>query len=224
MGTKHSEDAHRSFTLLTNYPNQDNPSEKQLDHLQATTGSREQSTLQNSHVLHGKGVAVMPQPQKKENGDYDIFVATVYGEASGQSEVAWKAVGSVMVNRVGKGYWKNATTPGQAAAQNKQFTAYGKPLYKKALQAIQANNMGALAKLTQMYNMLKPIYAGNVITNANFYYSPGTQAEKHAVNPLYQEAPSFSEDSWVKKVDVPGLKETDDFTFYYDPHNGITPP
>lgn len=37
--------------------------------------------------------------------EFNLFVATVWGEAASQSEVAWQAVGSVIINRVGNQLW-----------------------------------------------------------------------------------------------------------------------
>ena len=57
---------------------------------------------------------------------FKLFVATVYGEMAGvhySREVAWEAVGSVIMNRVGKGVWHRFKTP-EEVIRNTGFDAY----------------------------------------------------------------------------------------------------
>lgn len=53
-------------------------------------------------------IKTSPQVEQSEKSDEEfiLFVATVWGEAASQSTVAWKAVGSVIMNRVGHPYWQ----------------------------------------------------------------------------------------------------------------------
>ena len=54
-------------------------------------------------ISSAETITTLPQdePSEKLDEEFILFVATVYGEACGQSEAAWKAVASVIMNRVG---------------------------------------------------------------------------------------------------------------------------
>ena len=38
--------------------------------------------------------------------EFNLFVATIWGEGASQSEVAWQAIASVIMNRVGNRHWQ----------------------------------------------------------------------------------------------------------------------
>ena len=154
--------------------------------------------------------------------EFILFVATVYGEAASQSEVAWRAVASVIMNRVGHPLWKknemNKTvtsvikcTGFDAIHKQKNFIKAFAFLSgeKEALNTFEKNIM------KKMIEDLKPIYyEKQVITTANHYYSPNEQLRQHNLDPdNYPAVPKFAK--YYKEVKITELKVHDDFKFYY---------
>ncbi len=144
------------------------------------------------------------QIQKRTEEGFHLFVATVFGEVAGvhhSCEVAWQAVGSVIMNRVATGIWWRYPTP-EAVIRHTGFDTYlnskkikdwnkkdffetppvkGHEQFVKAfagfhLQLIQ-HRMSLTPKefklIDNMKRVLHPIYYQNkIVTKANFYYSP----------------------------------------------------
>ncbi len=175
----------------------------------------------------------------KTQEGFNLFVATVYGEAGGVhhgSRTAWKAVGSVIMNRIHKGIWHRYNTS-EEIIKHTGFNAYMNPnrikwdhvnftnhYYRNHQQFLKAwamlheqkiNHQEAMSKnekelLAEMRKVLTDIYQGHPITNANYYYSPRSMPGRQ---------PSFLsplKNPEQYKVLIPGIWEHD-FKFYYIP-------
>lgn len=162
--------------------------------------------------------------EKQTDEGFKLFVATVYGKAANQSETAWKAIGSVIINRVQNKrflhhlhdhYLKCETTSEVIIFTG--FDAYTRKTreFNLAMAFLEGRLQNPPQNLSHMIDALKPIYyTGKVTTNAILYYSPKTQARKHLENPRkYLEKPKwrFSE---ISEVTIPGLSSNDDFKFF----------
>lgn len=55
--------------------------------------------------------------------DFKIFVATIYGEAAGCSEMSWKVIAHSIQNRIGFGMWKSFSTTTEIIV-NTAYDAY----------------------------------------------------------------------------------------------------
>lgn len=169
--------------------------------------------------------------------EFNLFVATIWGEASNQSVTGWKAVGSVILNRVEKYRWDyrksvtdiiyNTGFDAVHSAKNKEFP--------KAIAYLFENNIHALTafetmRMKALIEAVKPIYyEKRVITTANYYHSPKAQKKEHdeelkkpyAIRDVGKHPliPSFiTGDPLVKEVHVE-LSPKDDLKFFYGPHN-----
>jgi type VI secretion system secreted protein VgrG len=167
------------------------------------------------------------QRNKKKDDDnedeFKLFVATVYGEAGGSSEIAWKAVGSVIMNRVqgkdGPQHKKNVTN----VIENTRFDAYDKyakqehnssqnhkkTQFEFAYNYLNGRTKNPPYKLLHLREVIRPIYYQKaVVTNANYYYSPKEQEREGKV------APSWISNRDYKEVKIVGLLPSDDFRFF----------
>lgn len=188
------------------------------------------------------------QIQAKTPEGFNLFVATVYGEAGGVyygREAAWQAVGSVIMNRIQTGVWWRRKTSDDVI-KHTGFDAYynvnkvdwdhlkffdasylkkhpklmhgpaGHQQFLKAwatLKNQQINHQDAMTKdeqelLYKMRTVLSNVYKGQVITPANYYYSPRAMDGKQPGFLSYLEKPE------KYQVSVPGVREYD-FKFYY---------
>jgi spore germination cell wall hydrolase CwlJ-like protein len=64
--------------------------------------------------------------------EFKLFVAIIYGEANSCSEAAWRAVGHVIMNRVGNNEWSNLKTVTEIITQKYAFEAYQKKQFNIA--------------------------------------------------------------------------------------------
>ena len=162
---------------------------------------------------------------------FKLFVATVYGEACGQSEVAWQAVASTIINRVNNRYFHvgikhhthKATTPEQVIKQPLWYEAYDclTPNFLLAYDYLNGKTHKAPLHLEKMYALLKPIYYQNkVITNADHYFSPNSQKSGNRKNPkkYKNKTPKWAKDGLesgeLEEVLIPFLSSSDDFQFF----------
>lgn len=155
------------------------------------------------------------QPNTFSN-EFKLFIATVYGEAVGQGVLAWMAVASVIMNRVGKYEWKNKCPTITAVIEDHAaFSSYYDPKIKSAtLKFKLAQNYlnhptGAPPNnLSEIIQTIYPIFnkVKKSTTTALFYYSPKESAE-----------PKYIKDDLAKgrivKIEVNGISD-DDFIFY----------
>ncbi|MBS0351629.1 MAG: type VI secretion system tube protein Hcp [Proteobacteria bacterium] len=177
--------------------------------------------------------------QAKTLEGFNLFIATVYGEAGGVqigNQAAWQAVGSVIMNRIHSGIWHRYATSDDII-KHTGFNAYANPSVINwnhvnfnnkhiknhqqffrawaALHGQSINHHNAMTRqeqntLTQMKKALQNIYDGQSITKANYYYSPRSM---HGKQPSFL---SHLKNPEQYKVPIPGISEHD-FKFYYIP-------
>jgi len=165
------------------------------------------------------------QSTEKLDEAFILFVSTVYGEAAGQSEAAWQAIGSVIMNRVGNKRFANDLTEGHApqdivaVIKTGGFDAYKDRTSqflkaKKYLENPHENT--SPPHLKSLILAVKPIYNNKhaVTTEAVMYYSPKAQHALHRKKPQkYDEVPDWDFDE-IKELTIPGMNISDDFLFY----------
>lgn len=152
-----------------------------------------------------------------------VFLATIYGEAAGSSPAAWKAIASVILNRVGVREWRKHKTP-LAVIANTGFDAFTQR--NGPYQAAYSVGLHRMYMLThdspyaRLQEAVTPIYEGKEprTTDAQLYYSPLAQAALHAKKPrTWPKAPRWNFDL-LEQVQVFGA-EKDDFAFFrYKPN------
>jgi RHS repeat-associated protein len=151
--------------------------------------------------------------------DFRLMVATVYGEACASSEVAWAAVGNVIMNRVDSREWSSYDTPGDVI-RNSGFDAYTfqNGPFRSAWADLNGESSNPVVR--RMAEVLSPIYLGisiDITDGAVLYYSPAAQSALHQRNPqMYPAQPRWNF-GIIERVDVPGLAPSDDFRFYRYP-------
>lgn len=165
------------------------------------------------------------KPESKEvyEPEFALFVATVYGEAASQSEGAWKAVGSVIMNRLNNKRFaygprgsKKIPTTVKEVVETGGFDALSdanKP-FRNAKDFFDRGGC-APAHLKAMITTLKPVfYEKKLITNSVLYYSPKEQRRAHLENPhKYREVPDWRFNE-LNESHIEELSIQDDFKFY----------
>lgn len=165
----------------------------------------------------GPGVVVGPSNNDDNlNDDQKLMIATIYGEAAGRSPASWEGIANVIMNRVGRGEWKNHDTVSKVI-QNTGFDAYSYPNDPYRIATDYLNNRdGSNPDIEKVIKVVLPIYnkqAFDTTKGAVLYYSPRAQRELHEQNPnIYGESPDWNFDE-LEEVNVPG-SEGDDFKFY----------
>ena len=141
------------------------------------------------------------QIQTKTPQGLNLFVATVYGETAGVhqgSQTAWRAVASVIINRIHSGIWYRYLTSddiikhtgfdafvdpkninwnhvnfnSRHVRNHQQFLKAWATLNNQKINNHDAMTKGEVALLNNMRTALTDIYNGQTITQANYYYSP----------------------------------------------------
>jgi len=157
-----------------------------------------------------------------DSKEFRVFVATTYGEANTGSETAWRAVGNVIMNRVGSGIWKEYNTV-ESVISNTGFDAYTQKNspYLDALAVLNGDSKQPAwrkQKVERMRELLAPIYLGtepDITSGAVNYYSPKAQADWHKRFPKkYTSAIPKWKWNTLQQVSIPNLESTDDFRFY----------
>ncbi|WP_143195714.1 hypothetical protein [Archangium sp. Cb G35] len=123
--------------------------------------------------------------------EFEIFVATVCGEAIGQSEGAWMGVAHTIMNRVARKYekWKDCFTSTDVIRLT-GFEAYNKKIFLAAREYMKAPATASFTdrdKLQRLITLVTPIFMrqGDDGAGAVFFYSPKAQrqlAEREAAN------------------------------------------
>ncbi|MBS0351722.1 MAG: hypothetical protein JSR33_11170, partial [Proteobacteria bacterium] len=176
---------------------------------------------------------VRRQIQARTPEGFRLFVATIYGEMAGvhrSPELAWKAAGSVIMNRVHTGIWHRYKTTDEIIAHT-GFDAYANPdkinwnhvnlhssfmkhhqqflkawatLHQQKMNSHLAMNPDERKLLDHMRLTLEDIYYKNkTITTANYYYSPRGM---HGKTPSFLIGIDKPEQYQVK---IAGLNEKD---------------
>lgn len=112
--------------------------------------------------------------------EYEIFVATVAGEALGGSPRAWKGVACAIINRVGRYEWKKhnsitaiiANTGFDAYRNREKSNAYQNAMrYLKGKPGVPKADLDALVKIEQA---IRPFFMGTskLVTKAVIFYNP----------------------------------------------------
>jgi len=147
-----------------------------------------------------------------------LFVAIVYGEANGCSEAAWRAVGHVIMNRVGNKEWSKLKTVTAIITQKYAFEAYNKKQFNIVEKYLHNNSRDKLPDklIDRMIEVLDPVYNKKDPDNTNgaiLYFSPKAQES------LRRNKPNWASSNKLTEVKVEGLEATDDFKFYkYKPN------
>ncbi|MEA5115855.1 MAG: cell wall hydrolase [Geobacteraceae bacterium] len=118
--------------------------------------------------------SVIPDDQFK------LFVAIVYGEANSNSESAWRAVGHVIMNRVGNKEWSKLKTVTAIITQKYAFEAYKIKQFNIAEKYLYNNSKDKLSDklIDRMVEVLEPVYKRQDPDNtygAILYFSPKAQ-------------------------------------------------
>ena len=147
-----------------------------------------------------------------------VFIATIYGEAAGSSPAAWRAIASVILNRVGVREWRKHKTPFDVIV-NSGFDAFAQ---ENAPYRVAYRRLGNPLDVPQPDSVLgrlraavMPIYSRQEppTTSAVLYWSPKAQAALHALKPGIWRALPRWDFGLLEEVKVAGA-EKDDFRFY----------
>ncbi len=152
------------------------------------------------------------------NEDMRIVLATIYGEAAQSSPAAWRAIASVIRNRVGHLEWKHLATP-RAVVEGSGFDAcrFENRPFVQAMDAYGPKGAQHLtAALRALEDATRAIIEGleKPVTPAVLYFSPRAQASLHVQDSLrYRMMPSWD---WrlLEEVHPPSLDPADDFRFF----------
>lgn len=147
------------------------------------------------------------------DGEFELFVAIVYGEANSCSEAAWRAVGHVIMNRIGNHEWSKLNTVTSIITQKYAFEAYHKTQFNIADKYLHNKTKDKKSDILieRMIDVLKPVYNktdSDSTSGAVLYFSPKAQKS------LGREKPIWATSSKLIEVKVDGLEAKDDFKFY----------
>lgn len=150
--------------------------------------------------------------------EWAMFAATVWGEAANCSPAAWRAVASVILNRVNSGEWKRRGLDTIAKVISKSgfdaFTQQNRP-YREAFSHLIACSEG-ICNVTRLEQVVLPLYLGHEepIPGIVLYYSPKAQKLLHERNPdIWRSTRPNWNWSLLEQVAIPGA-ENDDLAFF----------
>ncbi len=152
------------------------------------------------------------------NEDFRIFLATIYGEAAQSSTGAWRAIASVIMNRVHNREWHSLTTP-RAVIENSGFDAFkfkNQP-YQHAFSAFLPAAPAPLpARFRVLEDAVRAIYEREELPTsaAVLYYSPKAQAALHVQDPKHYQPTPIWDFGKLEQVRPAGVLPTDDFRFF----------
>ena len=118
--------------------------------------------------------------------DFKIFVATIYGEAVGCSEISWKVIAHSIQNRIGFGAWKKWSTTTEIISKT-GYDAYKAKTTNYKYAKTQLNDgviksselKKLIAAVEPIFHGLEKDFTGGVVS----YYSPKAQASLHKSKP-----------------------------------------
>ncbi|MGR6874561.1 hypothetical protein ACU6U9_20225 [Pseudomonas sp. HK3] len=174
-------------------------------------------------VYHLHPVSFVEQLHKIISIDYSeefkLLIATIYGEAAGSSEAAWKSIACVIMNRIGVREWRRHKTVSDVITKT-GFDAYSHntPLFKNALALLNKKASKADEKIImRIANTVHGMYVkeeSDITNNAVLYFSPNAQAALHKSKPsMYKEKPPW-DFSVIEEVPILELSNNDDFKFF----------
>ena len=186
-------------------------------------GGREGINMMSMLFCQYGGGIISAKESGQGNNNFDhlteeemLFVATIYGEAGGCSEIAWQVIANVIMNRSMDQHWSKYTTITEIINKS-GFDAHThqNDMYKIA-EAYLENRDYSNAQIEKMINAVIPIYRGqtaDISNGATLYYSPNAQKELHDKYPdKYREKPNW-DFSQLEETKIKGT-ENDDFLFY----------
>jgi hypothetical protein len=150
-----------------------------------------------------------------------VFLATIYGEAAQASAATWRAIASVILNRVGVREWHKLKTPLRVIACSgfDAFTQRNGPYHIAETYFSKDPQVVPWSPLERLREVVVPLYEKreSVTTDAQLYYSPRAQETLHQRTPhLYPIRPRWDFDE-LEPVAIPGT-EGDDFAFFRYKH------
>jgi hypothetical protein len=146
-----------------------------------------------------------------------VFLATIYGEAAQSSPAAWRAIASVILNRVGYREWSRRKSPLEVI-QRTGFDAYqhrNAPYVATEKLLADPDAIPATSPLGRLMAAVLPVYGGREprTTDAVLYWSPRAQARLHKMRPgVWPERPAWRFEL-LEELKVDGT-EGDDFRWY----------
>lgn len=138
------------------------------------------------------------------------ILATIYGEAAGCSEMAWRVVAHAIMNRIGIREWDDYGTA-YKIIENTGFEAFKDPNepYFEVLGYLQ-NRDFANKRIERFLEVVLPIIMEeeeDITNNVTLFYSPNAQNKRN------REAPQWSKSEAIEEVFIEGT-ESDDFRFF----------
>jgi hypothetical protein len=145
-----------------------------------------------------------------------VFIATIYGEAAGLKPATWRAIASVIINRVGRLEWSRWKTPYDIIKYSgfDAFIHRNRP-FLEALRIMETKALMPGTALARLYAEVTPIYNRSAppTTDAVLYFSPRAQRSLHEKRPdIWPARPRWNFDL-LERLYVPGT-EGDDIEFY----------
>jgi hypothetical protein len=145
--------------------------------------------------------------------EFKLFIAIVYAEANTCSEAAWRAVGHVIMNRVGNHEWLKLKTVTAIVTQKNGFEAYKNKHFNLAEKYLndKSKEKSFNKLIDRMIEVLKPVYDKTDPDNTSgsvLYFSPKAQKA------LGRNQPVWASSNKLIEIKVDGLEVTDDFRFY----------
>lgn len=149
--------------------------------------------------------------------EFNLLVATVYGEAGNSSVVAWKAIASVILNRIDYREWKKQKSV-LDVIKNTGFDAYWQHTNQFKIASDYLENIYNKKNrvIDKIVTEVKNIYLEKEepIKDIVLYFSPKAQKILNKKYPqLYSEKPKWNFDL-LTEVKIKGLMSDDDFKFY----------
>jgi Cell Wall Hydrolase len=165
---------------------------------------------------HNKGQKTLANPFVVP--EWPMFAATIWGEAANCSPSAWRAIASVILNRVNSGEWKRQGLDTVAKVISKSgfdaFTQQNRP-YREAFLTLIDSPQGS-GNVTRLVQVVQPLYLGHEepIPGVVLYYSPKAQKLLHQKNPdVWRSTRPNWNWSLLEQVAIPGA-EADDLAFF----------
>ena len=136
--------------------------------------------------------------------EHKVFIATICGEAIGESKESWIAVAWVIMNRFKHREWKKYETITEIITET-GFNGYNSKQYKKCMDYLNQRD-GSNRLYEEVISAVMPVYFLDISDTTNYatmYYSPRPG----------RNGPSFSRSPRVEEVMIEGV-DSESFRFY----------